>query len=64
MDRMVNWMRNCFKYGTLGELWKQIQTENWFDPSFQVFVNKEVVPGTYKNNESQVSKRSLAPILF
>jgi len=42
----LNWMRNCLKYGTLGELWKQIQTENWFDPSFQVFVNKEVVPGT------------------
>jgi hypothetical protein len=48
----LHWMRNCLKYGTLGELWKQIQTENWFDPSFQVFVNKELVPGTYKNNET------------
>ncbi|MGA7007511.1 MAG: hypothetical protein WBY28_10595, partial [Nitrososphaeraceae archaeon] len=25
----LSWMRNCFKYGTLGEQWKQIQTENW-----------------------------------
>ena len=23
--RTVLWMRNCFKYGTIGELWKQIQ---------------------------------------
>ena len=36
----------------LGEQWKQIQTENWFDPSFQVFVNKELIPGAYKNNRS------------
>ena len=42
----LQWMRNCFKYGTIGEHWKQIQSENWFDPSFQVFVNKELIPGT------------------
>ncbi len=48
----LQWMRNCFKYGTIGEHWKQIQSENWFDPSFQVFVNKELIPGTHKNNGS------------
>lgn len=48
----LSWKRNCFKYGTLGEQWKQIQTENWFDPSFQVFVNKELIPGACKNNRS------------
>jgi hypothetical protein len=48
--RWLYWMRNSFRYGTLGEHWKQIQSESWFDPSFQAFVNKEVIPGTQKNN--------------
>ena len=48
----IHWMRNCFKYGTIGEHWKQIQSESWFDPSFQVFVNKEIIPGAHKNNGS------------
>jgi hypothetical protein len=48
----LQWMKNCFKYGTLGEHWKQIQSENWFDPSFKVFVNKELILGTHKNNGS------------
>jgi hypothetical protein len=48
----LHWMRNCFKYGTIGEHWKQIQSESWFDPSFQVFVNKELIPGAHKNNGS------------
>jgi len=47
--RWLYWMRNCFKYGTLGELWKQTQSENWFDPSFLVFVNRELIPGTQNN---------------
>jgi len=34
-------MRNCFKYGTIGELWKQIESERWFNPDFEVFINKE-----------------------
>jgi hypothetical protein len=50
--RWLEWMRNSFKYGTISEHWKLTQSENWFDPSFQGFVNKELVPGTYKNNES------------
>ena len=41
----LHWMKNCFKYGTIGEHWKQIQSENWFDPSFQVFVKKELILG-------------------
>ena len=47
--RWLYWMRNCFRYGTLGEYWKQTQSENWFDPSFKVFVNKELIPGTENN---------------
>jgi hypothetical protein len=50
--RWLHWMRNCFKYGTIGEHWKQTQSESWFDPSFQVFVNKELIPEAHKNNRS------------
>ena len=48
----LHWMNNCFKYGTIGEHWKQIQSESWFDPSFQVIVNKELILGAHKNNGS------------
>jgi hypothetical protein len=40
----LQWMRNCFKYGTLGEQWEQIQSERWFNIDFQNFINKEVAP--------------------
>jgi hypothetical protein len=44
----LHWMRNCTKYGTIGEQWKQIQSEKWFDPAFEEFINKELIP-TIKN---------------
>jgi hypothetical protein len=50
--RWLYWMRNSFEYGTIGEHWKQIESENWFDPSFQVFVNRELIPEAHKNNKS------------
>ena len=40
----LKWMRNCCKYGTLSEQWKLIQSERWFNPDFDNFINKEVVP--------------------
>ncbi|HKG87878.1 MAG TPA: hypothetical protein VKA95_06090 [Nitrososphaeraceae archaeon] len=46
--RWLQWMRNCFKYGTIGEQWKQIQSERWFNPAFEEFINKELIP-TIKN---------------
>jgi len=39
----LQWMRNCFRYGTLGELWKQIQSERWLNTNFQDFINKEII---------------------
>ena len=48
----LQWMRNSFKYGTIAEHWKLVQSENWFDPSFQAFVNRELVPWAHKNNGS------------
>ena len=40
----LQWMRNCFKYGTLSEQWKLIQSERWFPPDFENFINREVAP--------------------
>lgn len=44
MDRLVEWMRNCFKYGTLNEQWKLIQSERWFNPDIENFIDEEVAP--------------------
>ena len=42
--RWLLWMRNCFKYGTIGEQWEQIKLERWFNPDFENFINKEIMP--------------------
>jgi hypothetical protein len=42
--RWLKWMRNCFKYGTIAEQWKQIQSERWFNPDFENFLNEEIMP--------------------
>jgi hypothetical protein len=40
----LQWMKNCFKYGTIGEQWKQIEAERWLNPDFENFINEEIVP--------------------
>jgi hypothetical protein len=39
----LQWMRNCFRKGTIGETWKQVEPDRWFDPAFQNFVKTELV---------------------
>jgi hypothetical protein len=39
----LHWMKNCFKYGTIGEQWKQIPSEGWLNPTFENFVNRELM---------------------
>jgi len=39
----VQWMRNCFRIGTIKEHWKQIQESQWYDPFFEDFINKKVI---------------------
>jgi hypothetical protein len=39
----LQWMRNCFRRGTIGEIWKQIEPDQWFNPAFQKFINAEIV---------------------
>ena len=40
----LHWMKNCFKYGTIGEQWEQIQSERWFNPDFENFLNENIMP--------------------
>ena len=39
----VQWMRNCFRLGTIKEYWKQFQQSQWYDRAFEDFINKQVV---------------------
>ena len=39
----LQWMKNCFQQGTIKEHWRRIESEKWFDPSFQNFINKELM---------------------
>ena len=37
-------MRNCFRKGTIGETWKQVEPDGW---SFQNFVNTKLIAERY-----------------
>jgi hypothetical protein len=39
----LQWMRNCFRLGTIKEYWKQIQRSQWYDPVFEEFINNQVI---------------------
>ena len=39
-------MRNCFKYGTISEQWKQMKSDRWLNPVFEDFVNREIATAT------------------
>ena len=40
----LQWMRNCFRRGTIVETWKQVEPGGRFNPAFQNFINREIVP--------------------
>ena len=46
----VEWMRTCFRLGTIKENWKRIQESIWYDPAFENFINKEVVEYVEREN--------------
>jgi hypothetical protein len=39
----LQWMRNCFRRGTIVETWKQVEPNGRFNPAFQNFINREMV---------------------
>lgn len=41
----LRWMKSAFHQGMIKEIWKsKIEMEKWFDPAFQGFVDKELIP--------------------
>jgi len=41
----LRWMKSAFEQGMIKDLWKtNIDMEKWFDPDFQNFVEKELIP--------------------
>jgi hypothetical protein len=45
-NEWAGWMgliRSAFRKGTIGEYWKTVEPENWFDPEFQDFINNEIL---------------------
>jgi|SRR5215212_404752 len=43
IEGWLHWIKNCFKYGTIGEQWAQIRSEGWLNPAFENFVNREII---------------------
>ena len=39
----VEWMRNCFRLGTIKEHWNRMQENHWYDATFEDFINKQVI---------------------
>jgi hypothetical protein len=39
----VEWMRNCFRLGTIKEHWNRMEENHWYDPTFEDFINKKVI---------------------
>jgi hypothetical protein len=39
----LQWMRNAFRFGELGQYWKDAEVETWFDPAFRTFVATELL---------------------
>ena len=45
----LRWMRSAFDQGMIKDIWEsKIEMEKWFDPAFQEFVDKELIPISYK----------------
>jgi hypothetical protein len=46
-------MKSAFEQGMIKEIWKsKIEMEKWFDPAFQEFVDKELIPLSNKQCRS------------
>ena len=43
----LRWMRSSFQHGEIMQIWQNtIEMEKWFDPDFQEFVDKQLIPAT------------------
>jgi hypothetical protein len=45
----LRYIKSAFQHGEIYEIWKNnIDLEKWFDPSFQKFINDEIIPSVKK----------------
>ncbi|MCI4350699.1 MAG: hypothetical protein L3K15_04225 [Thermoplasmata archaeon] len=42
----LQWTKNAFQQGRLGQYWKDAQMHEWVDPAFRQFVEREILPPT------------------
>ncbi|HEX9319727.1 MAG TPA: hypothetical protein VF884_12410 [Nitrososphaeraceae archaeon] len=48
----LRWVKSAFQQGAIMEIWQStIEMEKWFDPAFQEFVNRELVPRVPENKK-------------
>ena len=41
----LRWMKSAFDQGAIKDIWKgKIEIEKWFDPAFQEFIDKDLIP--------------------
>ena len=40
---LLQWMKNAFSQGTIKKDWQELKMGKWFDPSFQNFVDNEIM---------------------
>ncbi len=40
----LQWMKHIFRRGTIKETWKQIESDKWFNPDFEKFLDEEIMP--------------------
>jgi len=37
----LQWMRNCFQRGTIASVWRQIESDRWFNPAFRISLTQK-----------------------
>jgi hypothetical protein len=42
----LQWTKNAFRSGRLGNYWKEAEMQKWVDPAFREFVNREILGST------------------
>ena len=47
----LQWMRNCFRKGTIKETWKQVEQDRCFNPAFQNFINTDMFGAIFEPNQ-------------
>jgi hypothetical protein len=48
----LQWMRNCFRKGSIKETWKQIESDRWFNPAIQNFINTDMFGAIFEPNQN------------